>query len=286
MAVLKRESGVVSKTLFRFVKQVASLAQKLTDAAVMQLSHPAGNGFAGWKHAVLLYLQEHMRAEYEEIIDWAAGMDRVRRVLGLRRGEFPAPSTLCKAFKRAPMSVWRQLLRRSAELLAQNGHAAIDATYFDRQQASAHYLRRTGRSVRTIQTTFLVDTAEGAIIDLHCSTKWPSGMRIGPKVALRNVGDLRTLAADKGYDDMSFREDLRAVGVRPLIKHRVFAPYDHAHNARVDDELYHRRSTSKSVNSSIKRSHGSAVRARDWYRQFREIALIAGVHNIERAIDA
>ena len=31
----------MSKTLFRFVKQVASLAQKLTDIAVMQLSHPA-----------------------------------------------------------------------------------------------------------------------------------------------------------------------------------------------------------------------------------------------------
>jgi IS5 family transposase len=183
------------------------------------------------------------------------------------------------------MSVWRELLRRSAELLDQNGHAAIDATYFDRQQASTHYLKRTGRSVRTIQATFLVDTAEGAVLDLHCSTKWPSGMRIGPKVALRNAGDLRSLAADKGYDDMSFREALRAVGVRPLIKHRVFAPYDHAHNARIDDERYHQRSTSESVNSTIKRSHGSAVRAQDWFRQFREIALIAGVHNVERAID-
>ena len=66
----------------------------------------------------------------------------------------------------------------------------------------------------------------------------------------------------------------------------MFAAYDHAHNARIDDELYHQRSTSESVNSLIKRSHGSAVRARDWYRQFREIALIADVHNIERAIDA
>jgi IS5 family transposase len=111
-------------------------------------------------------------------------------------------------------------------------------------------------------------------------------MRIGPKVALRNAGDLRSLAPDKGYDDMSFREALRAVGVRPLIKHRVFAPYDYAHNARIDDDLYHQRSTCESVNSSIKRSHGSAVRARDWYRQFREIVLIAGVHNVERAIDA
>ena len=268
------------------MKQVASLAQKLTDAALIQLSDTAGNGFAGWKHAVLLYLREHMDAEYEEVIDWAEEMERVRFLLGLRHGKFPAPSTLCKAFKRAPMSVWRELLRRSAELLDQNGHAAIDATYFDRQQASAHYLQRTGRFVRTIQATFLVDTAEGAVLDLHCSTKWPSGMRIGPKVALRNAGDLRSLAADKGYDDMSFREALQAVGVRPLIKHRVFAPYDHAHNARIDDDRYHQRSTTESVNSSIKRSHGSAVRARVWYRQFREIALIAGVHNVERAIDA
>ena len=49
--------------LFRFVRYAASLAQKLTDAALMELSHPAGNGFAGWKHAVLLYLREHMDAE-------------------------------------------------------------------------------------------------------------------------------------------------------------------------------------------------------------------------------
>ena len=145
---------------------------------------------------MLLYLREHMDAEYEEIIDWAEEMERIRFLLGLRRGKFPAPSTLCKAFKRAPMSVWRELLRRSAELLNQNGHAAIDATYFDRHQASTHYLKRTGRSIRTIQATLLVDTVEGAILDLHCSTKWPSGMRIGPKVALRNAGDLRSLAAE------------------------------------------------------------------------------------------
>ena len=113
----------MEKILFRFVKQVASLAQKLTDAALIQLSDPAGNGFTGWKHAVLL-------------------------------------------------------------------------------------------------------------------------------------------------------------------KHRVFEPYDHAHNARIDDERYHQRSTTESVNSSLKRSHGSAVRARDWFRQFREIALIAGVHNVKQAIES
>ena len=66
---------------------------------------------------------------------------------------------------------------------------------------------------------------------LHCSTKWSSGMWIGPKVTLRNVGDFRSLVADKGYDSTSFREALRAVGRRPLVKHRVFTLYDYAHNA-------------------------------------------------------
>jgi IS5 family transposase len=72
--------------------------------------------------------------------------------------------------------------------------------------------------------------------------------------------------------------------VRPLIKHRVFAPYDHAHNARIDDDLYHQRSICETVNSVIKRSYGSAVRARTWYRQFREIALTAAVYNVEQAV--
>ena len=83
-------------------------------------------------------------------------------------------------------------------------------------------------------------------------------------------GDLLSLAADKDYDDMSFREELRAKNVRPLIKHRVFALYDHAHNARIQDELYNQRSICEIMNSVIKRSYGSAVRARVWYRQFRE----------------
>lgn len=82
-----------------------------------------------------------MDADYEEVINWAEKMDRVRLLLDLRREEFPVPSTLYKAFKRVPMSVWRQLLRCSAEQLPKSSCAAIDATYFDREQASTHYLR-------------------------------------------------------------------------------------------------------------------------------------------------
>lgn len=40
------------------------------------------------------------------------------------------------------MRIWRELLPLSSELLDHNGHAAINATYFDRQQASSRYLKR------------------------------------------------------------------------------------------------------------------------------------------------
>jgi len=164
-----------------------------------------------------------MDATLAEVLDWAEETERIRAALVLERGEFIGPSALCKSLDRTPMTVWRELLRLSSELLDQSGHAAIDATYFDRREASSHYLKRCDRTVQTVQATFLVATAQGAVVDAHCSAKWPNGTNVGPQVALRNAGDLLSLAADKDYDDMSFREELRAKNVRPLIKHRVFA---------------------------------------------------------------
>ena len=78
---------------------------KLTDAALIQISDPTGNGVAGWKHALLHFLRVHMEATLQEVFDWAEEMERVRAALVLGRGEFPGPSALCKSFDRAPMRV-------------------------------------------------------------------------------------------------------------------------------------------------------------------------------------
>jgi len=99
----------------------------------MQISHPA-------------FSPLHMDATLEEVLDWAEEMERVRAALILERGEFPGPSALCESFDRAPMRIWR-------ELLNQSGHAAIGATYFDRRQASTHYLSRRDRNVQTVQAS-------------------------------------------------------------------------------------------------------------------------------------
>ena len=225
-----------------------------------------------------------MDKSYEKTIDYASEMDRIRRLLNLPLHGFPGPSTLCKSFHRTPMAVWRRLLKRSAELLDQSGHAAVDSTFLTRERASPHYLRRIDRSVETLKVTFLVDIADQAITDVHCSTRWPNDAKIGPKLARRNVEALKSLSADKGYDSNAFREELRESGVRPLIKHRLYQPIDHAHNARLDADMYNQRSLVEAVNSVVKRSVRGTVASRKWFTQFREIVLIASVYNINRAI--
>ena len=71
-------------------------------------------------------------------------------------------------------------------------------------------------------------------------------------------------------------------GIRPIIKHRVFSRLDKAHNARLDKKLCGQRSKNETVNSSVKRKYGEHVYSRKWWNQFKEIYMMAVLHNVER----
>jgi IS5 family transposase len=177
------------------------------------------------------------------------------------------------------------LKHHSAQLHDTGAVAAIDATYFDRSAASRHYCRRTNYRVQTLEATTLVDTDSQVILDLYCTTTWDgSDAEVCEQLARWHAGELLVLLADKGYDCNWLRDGLRDLDIRPLIKHCLHAPYDYAHNARIDDDIYGQRSIVETVFSSVKRSLGSALRARSWYREFREVALMCVVYNIKRAV--
>jgi len=108
---------------------------------------------------------------------------------------------------------------------------------------------------------------------------------VGRRVTLRNTEKPESLVGDKGYDDQLLRDTLRSEAVRPLIKHRLFAHYDHAHNARLDSGLSGQRWMAETAFSAIKRRYDSAIRPSAWYRQFRELVLTAAVYNLEQAIE-
>ena len=212
-------------------------------------------------------------------------MSEVTGDISLKAADLSAPSTLCKAFDRINMSVCRVLLRQSAQLHDLSEYAAIDATFYDRSPASRHYCQRISYRIQKLKVTNIVDTASQTVLDVYCSTnRKGSDTDLAEQIARRNTGDLRSLAADKGYDKQSLREELRDLGIRPLIRHRIFAPYHHAHDARIDCKRYNQRSMTETVNSAVKRSHGEAERARSWFREFHEIALMCVVYNIKRFV--
>ncbi|SFS54347.1 transposase, IS5 family [Halostagnicola kamekurae] len=203
-----------------------------------------------------------LEKSYREALDLLNEKPHILGEIGRFKAELPDHSTLVKWFDRIKAALWRVLLCLSAQLHEPSGHAAIDATFFDRENASKHYCRRTNYRVQTLKATALVGTETQAILDVHCTTEKRHDTQLGWHVARRNAGDLGSLAADKGYDWMELRDKLREDGVRLLIKHREFRPIDPRVVRVIDGPRYHQRAMCETVFSTIKRTLGNAVRAR------------------------
>ncbi len=218
----------------RFTGKVVALAKSAVggrgESATLR-----GGGFADYAVVSLHCLRIYLEKSYREALDLLSEMPQILAEIGLLKDDLPDHSTLVKAFDRVKMAVWRMLLRLSAQLHEPSGHAAMDATFFDRKNASKHYCRRTNYRVQTLKTTALVDTEPQAVLDVHCTTEKRHDTQLGWQLARVAAGELPSLAADEGYDWQQLRDKLREEGVRPLIKHREFRLIDHAHNARIDE---------------------------------------------------
>jgi len=231
---------------------------------------------------VLYCLKIELGVTYRELIDWLEEMPRLQQALGLKR--LPHFTTVQKAFQRLSTAIWRVLQRLSAPLLQGDGVAAVDSSGWDRSHASRSYTQRVKLKIRALKTTLLVDTQAQMVLDVHVTTTRKHDTQIAPQLTERNLERFEALAADKSYDDQTYRNQLRSWGKRPLIKHREFAPADSAANARMDQTLSHRRSLVETVISVLKRKYGAAVSSRVWWRQFRELVAMCLVYNVEQAV--
>ncbi len=209
-------------------------------------------------------------------------MPRIQRAIELE--ELPSPSSLCKAFNRLDMAVWRVLLNLSVTLVPTSGVVGIDASGFDRSHASKHYTKRTKLTIQQLKVTLLVDTGSNAIIDIHVTTTRKHDSQIAPSLIKRNAGEIAVLLGDKGYDDQKVRTLARETGDRPLIKHREFSSLHKAWNAWLDANLCGQRSQNETVNPRLKRTYGAFVHSRHWWKHFRELVVGCLTHNIEKAL--
>jgi len=270
--------------LARFTERCVVLSQKAVGSDRNPPVKKGDGGYADWVIVGLHCLREYLDHTYRQLMDVLQEMPTILDIFGLSAGELPDFTTVCHRKQALKMRIWRVLLRLSVTLHDLGEIQAIDATAFERRAVSRHYGNRVGYYFQRVKTTALVDCSTGVFIDIHCSMKQPHDTQIGRQVLTRNLDQLHTITADKGYDWDELRQLLRDHDIRPVIRHKVFWPLDKAHNARMDDAVYHQRSRIESAFFAIKRRYRDRLRARTWFGQFRELVLIAAVRNIELAV--
>ncbi len=138
-----------------------------------------GGGFADYAVVSLHCLRIYLEKSYREALDLLSEMPQMLAKIGLDAAALPDHSMLVEPFDRIKMWVCRVLLRLSAQLHEPSGHVAIDATFFDHENASKYNCRRTNYRVQTPETTGLVDTASQAVLDVHCTTEKRHETQIG-----------------------------------------------------------------------------------------------------------
>ncbi|WP_327051922.1 IS5 family transposase [Halomicrococcus gelatinilyticus] len=267
-----------------FTSRCVDLSKKAVTGEPAPTVRKGDGGYADWVIVAIHGLREYLDQPYRRLLDILQEVPRITAKLGLSVDELPDFTTVCTRKQDLEMRIWRVLLRSSASLHDFGKVQAIDATGFKRHDASRHYVLRVGYNFDDIKTTALVDCDSTAILDVHCSMKQPHDTQVGRQVLRRNFGQLETVTTDKSYDWDALRQELRDAGVRPVIKHREFYPPDMAHNARHDQDVYHRRSVIEAIFFALKHRFDETLRARTWFGQFRELVLKAAARNIEQAV--
>ena len=267
--------------IFKLAKESRRLAQRAVPAYSSKFSKKT---YTQDQHIAVLCIKTKTNQRLRETEEMLLNMPHICEALGLAR--VPDFTTTSKAMKRLRSRVLVVLLHLSASLISTDGNkASIDATGFDKRHSSKHYVRRIRIKLGSMKTTFVVDTDTLAILAVHATvTRKHDTKIILPLVrkARKSGFMIRVLPADKGYDDKAVRDELRRMGIRPLIRHREFKSIQKAHNKRMIGKDYHQRSLSETVNSMIKRKYDDTLYTKNYWNQTKEILLMCMVHNIER----
>lgn len=179
--------------------------------------------------------------------------------------------------------------------------AAMDGTGFETRHISAYFVKRRARACKTgyETTTYTRYPTANLLCDCqsHLVLSVATGRGPGPddpyfcrvvKQAAERV-KIAALAADAGYDSEAAHQYAREeCGTRTLIpatrgrptQKRLKGYWRQRMKTRFNNKKYAQRWQVETVNSMIKRSMGSALRARTYWSQSREITLKVLTHNI------
>lgn len=254
-----------------------------------------------------LVLKEFLRLDYRKLSALLEDAPSLAATIGLK--QIPHFSTFQKAAARLLVSQRAQrLLDETIQTATQHRVmrkqvtlAAIDGTGFETRHISTYFVRRRERACKTGYQTTTYTRFPSANILCDCGSHMILGVVTGRgpgpddpyfKPTLKQAvsrAKLGTLLADAGYDSEAAhiyaREQCDTSTIIPATrgrptKKRLRGYWRNLMKTRFNKIKYGQRWQVETVNSMIKRSMGSALRARTYWSQSREITLRVLTHNI------
>ena len=256
--------------------------------------------------AAILILREFFKTDYRGIEAILKDSNELRTILELRYG-VPHFSTIQKAAHRIKkkeldalfqgfieLAIRIKLLKKTIRL------SAIDGTGFETHHISSYFVKRRARGEKNLyQTTKYTRYPKAGIVAdcrTHCVLSVIPARGAGPDIthfktavteAEKNV-HLNVLLADAGYDGESSHVFAREKGIRTIIPARIGRPssslpkgkWRKVMATRLNKKLYGQRWQVETVNSMVKRLLGSALRARTYWSQCRELMFRFLTHNV------
>lgn len=268
--------------------------------------HKSPKKFTQHQLAAILILREFFKTDYRGISAILEDNSDLRAILELRGG-VPHFSTIQKAARRikkkeldAFMKGFIDLAIKKSVLKKNIALSAIDGTGFETRHISSYFVRRRAKGERNIyqMTTYTRYPKAGVVADCdtHCVLSVVPERGASPDVkhfekavtdAEKNI-HLKILTADAGYDGERSHTIARAKNIRTIIPARIGRPsaklpkgkWRKVMATRFNKVLYGQRWQVETVNSMVKRTLGSALRARSYWSQCRELVLRFLTHNV------
>ena len=249
--------------------------------------------------------KEFLRLDYRGFTAHLADHRDLARMIGLKA--VPHCTTFQKAatrlLKAAPArAMFDAVLVRALKEKVRKRRvplAAVDGTGMESRHVSRYYVKRRSKTgTGTQETTYSKYPKVVLVTDCHSHMVLAAVPGRGPasdlvlfKAAWKQAAGrarIGTLLADADFDGEWVHEHVRSFGVRTLIPPERGRPsakppagrWRRRMKRRFDKKKYGQRWQTETVNSMIKRRLGSALRARSYWSQCREIILRVITHNV------
>ena len=247
------------------------------------------------KLVFLVAYKEKLNVSYRRFVE-ICEENFVQHMLCLKR--IPHFTTLQKFVKRTSKVLFTKLVKACRKILnLKNIETSIDATGFSNTNPSHHYCKRIHKSVKNYtKTTFLTDNKTKLILNVKTVSDHTHDTKFFKPMIKELSKSIRLVLADKGYDS---KENRNYCFDNNIEVHIPFRQWDKTRKQewnipskrmlaekKFDKTKYNKRSIIESINSSIKRTFGSYVLARNASEQQKQVTIKALTYNIEHLIRA